>query len=192
MNDPNGMFQLGALYHGFFQYNPDAGIQAVHASCWPESTVCIKMCPQLVGAASYAVETASITCFFQYVVRLILDAVQQYGGPQAGVMWCHQILPTGSGFQMLWNQTRHTTEMECSAVVQLLSMGHPSCCTQVSTIAVSFLFQPAALSSVCCAHQAYAYHLYIQLLDCSPHAVVLHDAPPDTAMRYRQIKACCS
>lgn len=26
MNDPNGMFQLGALYHVFFQYNPDAAI----------------------------------------------------------------------------------------------------------------------------------------------------------------------
>ena len=26
MNDPNGMFQLGALYHVFFQYNPDAGM----------------------------------------------------------------------------------------------------------------------------------------------------------------------
>ena len=25
MNDPNGMFQLGALYHVFFQYNPAAG-----------------------------------------------------------------------------------------------------------------------------------------------------------------------
>ena len=66
----------------------------------------------------------------------------------------------------------------------LLYTGEYHCCI--------FLFQAAALSSVCCAHQAYAYHLYIQLLDCSPHAVVLHDAPPDTAMRYRQIKACCS
>ena len=25
MNDPNGMFQLGALYHVFFQYNPASG-----------------------------------------------------------------------------------------------------------------------------------------------------------------------
>ena len=25
MNDPNGMFQLGALYHIFYQYNPAAG-----------------------------------------------------------------------------------------------------------------------------------------------------------------------
>lgn len=34
MNDPNGMFQLGALYHVFFQYNPDAGAlaYAVHLS----------------------------------------------------------------------------------------------------------------------------------------------------------------
>ena len=28
MNDPNGMFQLGALYHVFFQYNPDAGAKS--------------------------------------------------------------------------------------------------------------------------------------------------------------------
>ena len=27
MNDPNGMFQLGALYHVFFQYNPVAGTE---------------------------------------------------------------------------------------------------------------------------------------------------------------------
>lgn len=26
MNDPNGMFQLGALYHVFYQWNPAAGI----------------------------------------------------------------------------------------------------------------------------------------------------------------------
>lgn len=26
MNDPNGMFQLGALYHVFFQYNPAAAV----------------------------------------------------------------------------------------------------------------------------------------------------------------------
>lgn len=25
MNDPNGMFQLGALYHVFYQWNPAAG-----------------------------------------------------------------------------------------------------------------------------------------------------------------------
>lgn len=36
MNDPNGMFQLGALYHVFFQYNPAAGKaikSAVHNAC---------------------------------------------------------------------------------------------------------------------------------------------------------------
>ena len=30
MNDPNGMFQLGALYHVFFQYNPAAGKMAAY------------------------------------------------------------------------------------------------------------------------------------------------------------------
>ena len=29
MNDPNGMFQLGALYHVFFQYNPNAGMSCL-------------------------------------------------------------------------------------------------------------------------------------------------------------------
>ena len=33
MNDPNGMFQLGALYHAFFQYNPDAGAEVLAAPC---------------------------------------------------------------------------------------------------------------------------------------------------------------
>ena len=30
MNDPNGMFQLGGLYHVFFQYNPAAGKMGLH------------------------------------------------------------------------------------------------------------------------------------------------------------------
>ena len=34
MNDPNGMFQLGALYHVFFQYNPAAG-KAVTSALQP-------------------------------------------------------------------------------------------------------------------------------------------------------------
>lgn len=111
---------------------------AVHASHWPNCIVCNKICPQqLVGAVSYAVKTASMTWVFQYVLGPTLDAVQRFGDPPAGVMWCHQTLPTGSGFQLLWNQTPHTTITECSAVVQLLSMGHPSSCTQVITIAVS-------------------------------------------------------
>jgi len=60
---------------------------AVHANHWPDCIACIKVCSQqLVGAVSYAVKTASMTCFFQYVLGPILDAVQQFGEPQAGVM----------------------------------------------------------------------------------------------------------
>lgn len=48
MNDPNGMFQLGALYHIFFQYNPAAGkymMSALHCMlmdccCHPQHHCC--------------------------------------------------------------------------------------------------------------------------------------------------------
>ena len=44
----------------------------------------------------------------------------------------------------------------------------------------------------CCAHQAYAYHLYAQLPNCSLYTVMLHDVPPDSVVSDCQPRPCCS
>ena len=114
MNDPNGMFQLGALYHVFFQYNPVAGTEqkyrtvqvqnstiqsslrlAMHAQCCSlsasfQQTLNIAGCNLWMQDALH-MQDSDVARFQSHVVCLKLSRQHP-----SVIIWYHHILLTGS------------------------------------------------------------------------------------------------
>ena len=76
MNDPNGMFQLGALYHVFYQWNPAAGEHWIPAAypvpyCFAVYDSDISLQIHLVcsiHAAQYCIFIAYLNAYSQWCV----------------------------------------------------------------------------------------------------------------------------